>query len=581
MTVRMVLSRTREAILPIVLVCLASSSSFAQSQPAAGEGQLGVPITWVGVPGADGLFYMAQRTRDGRLLLTPNEAFFPKRGLAAAGDGTVPDIDKLNGGKSYAEIRKWDRGDAAEWGIFTEKSGGLRVRVWMTSATDLARFTLRVGESEVSFNSKGTEDGPVVVAESALDLDAPGRHSVTVTCEASAGRLALHWVEISGEAADGAAVLRKRWRPAAAHTRFTSSEDPKNIRLWVMEMDAKPGDLGFYSPITTSFGYYGPTWQADGTVSAGFNFSLWSFGRGAEAPPVEQLSHLLAVGDREAEFGGFDTEGTGVKVRGWQPLIGRQGQRQVLALRVQPGEMYDTYFSYFYAADERRWRLFGVGNKFNKNRPLRSLRVGSFVEVPGRPHTQRTGAYERVMRYRGWVMDGDGEWFQLDRMSTGNVNKKTRLTHTDRGVNAEGWFYLQTGGWVFRRAPNVRFFERDADLPAPDVGYLGPEDIAALTSVPSAIASPVLERTPDGLRGTYSVRDVADDAQVTLHWGTTDTLTFAERWEHVVTLDAPQEGQNTFTVGDVPDDDQIFVRLLLSNSEGKFWTTSTVAVPAR
>jgi hypothetical protein len=69
-----------------------------------------------------------------------------------------------------------------------------------------------------------------------------------------------------------------------------------------------PGDLGFYAPITTPFGYYGPTWLADGTVNAGFNFSLWSYGRGQEEPPIEQLSHLLAIGNRDATFGGFGHE---------------------------------------------------------------------------------------------------------------------------------------------------------------------------------------------------------------------------------------------------------------------------------
>ncbi len=135
---------------------------------------------------------------------------------------------------------------------------------------------------------------------------------------------------------------------------------------------------------------------------------------------------MLAVGHPEASFGGFGHEGTGVKIRNWEPLAGRQGQRQVLARRAEPGETYDTYFSYFYAADERRWRLFGVGNKYNKRKQLKSLWVGSFVEVPGTPHVQRSGPYPRVMRYRGWVMENNGAWHQLDRMTNGNINR-TRI----------------------------------------------------------------------------------------------------------------------------------------------------------
>ena len=57
------------------------------------------------------------------------------------------------------------------------------------------------------------------------------------------------------------------------------------------------------------------------------------------------------------------TKGTGVKIRDWEPLDGQQGQQQVIALRAEPGKVYDTYFSYFYASNEQRWRFFGAGKK--------------------------------------------------------------------------------------------------------------------------------------------------------------------------------------------------------------------------
>ena len=339
-----------------------------------------------------------------------------------------------------------------------------------------------------------------------------------------------------------------------------------------------PGELNFYSPITTPFGYYGPTWQADGTVSASFNFSLWSFGRGKPAPPVEQLSHLLAVGHPEASFGAFDHEGSGVKIRNWEPLAGRQGQRQVLALRVEPGKTYDTYFSYFDAADEQRWKLFGVGNKYNNRKPLKSLWVGSFVEVPGPPHVQRTGPYRRVMRYHGWVMDADGSWHPLDRMTSGNINRETGLTHTDRDITEDGWFYLQTGGWAFRKTKTGRDVQLDSKQPNSQADYLGWNDIALLTTVPSEITSLIVERAENRIRGTYSLRNAAQDPQVTLYWGTTESLTFADLWENKITLKAPHEGKNQFVIDNAPAGKTIFVRLLLKNGEGQFWTPTTLIV---
>ena len=93
-------------LLSVTFVLLPAASSFAEPLLSKDLGQLGVPITWIDVPGSNDLFYMAQKTRDGRLCLTPNEAFFPKLGLTAAGNGTVTDIDNLNGGKSFATIEK-------------------------------------------------------------------------------------------------------------------------------------------------------------------------------------------------------------------------------------------------------------------------------------------------------------------------------------------------------------------------------------------------------------------------------------------------------------------------------------------
>lgn len=564
-----------KAVLALQL-CLSLNVTLlvASTPPVAGDGQLGEPISWIDVPGSEDLFFMGQRTRDHRLLLTPNEAFFPQTGLTASGAGAVEDIDNLNGGKSFAKIEKWDTGDIAEWGLFLESRGELTVRMWMSAANAQGRFALQLGDTRRSVATVSSTGRPRLVATTAIPVTRPGQHLLKLICEKPVRGAALHWIEVSGSAARNGAVLRKRWRPAAAHTKFTSSTAPDNVRLWVMEMDAVPGDLGFYSPVTTPFGYYGPTWRADGTVNSGFNFSLWSYGRGKPEPPVEQLSHLLAIGNRHATFSGFGHEGTGVKIRNWEPLAGRQGQRQVIALRVESGDPYDTYFSYFYAADERRWRLFGVGNKFNRGKPLQSLWVGSFVEVPGPPHVQRTGPYPRTMRYRGWVMDSHGDWHSLDQLATGNVNRQTGLTHTDRGLTDDGWFYLQTGGWIFRKAPRKPHI-RSSVRRRPQPEYLSLENSAFLKTVPAEITVTALRRDRNRLRGSFHVRNLGRSAEVTVFHGSDEGLTFADRWSHRQTLRSPQEGDNTFTIENVSADNSTHVRLLLKNHEGQFWSDRT------
>ena len=324
-------SNTQRTPLPgglasFLIVLAVSAALFGEEPPTGNRGQLGVPVKWIEVPDKSDQYYMAQETRYGRLYLTPNEAFFPSRGLTARGNGLVPDTDKLNGGKSFATIGGWDKDETAEWGLFVKNPGKIEVRVWMTAATTDGRFTMRMGDSKSSFSTTQSAEKPALVTTARFRATRSGQHLLQLICERPAGDTALHWIEVSGEAAKQGAVLRKRWRPAAAHTRFSSSRPTGDIRLWVMEMDAVPGTLSFYCPITTPFGYYGPTWRPDGTVNTGFNFSLWSYGRGQKEPAVEQLSHLLAIGNPEASFGGFGHEGTGVKIRNWEPLAGRQGQ---------------------------------------------------------------------------------------------------------------------------------------------------------------------------------------------------------------------------------------------------------------
>ncbi|MCB1226390.1 MAG: hypothetical protein KDK99_11300, partial [Verrucomicrobiales bacterium] len=80
---------------------LAFALLLALTAVARGEGQLGAPLEWIRVPDSNGARHLAQRSRDGRLVLTPNEAFFPKLGLTATGRGSVPDVMDLNGGSSF------------------------------------------------------------------------------------------------------------------------------------------------------------------------------------------------------------------------------------------------------------------------------------------------------------------------------------------------------------------------------------------------------------------------------------------------------------------------------------------------
>lgn len=546
----------------------------------AAPGQIGAPLTWIDVDGPPRERIMLQRTRDGQLVLTPNEAFFPAGGLIATGEGRTPDVDNLNGGRSFTAIAGWRPGRVAEWGVYCEAAGKASVRVLLSAATGQDQFTLRAGTAETRLAAETGDADSRATLVGDLMFQHPGPQTVQLICRRASDETAVQRIELAGPATAGGGVMRQRWRPTAAHAKFSSSRLANDIRLWVMELDAAPGTLDFYSPVTTPFGYYGPAWRADGTVGAGFNFSLWSFRRNQREPATEKLSHLLAVGHPTAEFGGFDHEGTGVKVRNWEPLAGRQEQRQAIALRVEPGPRYDTYYSYFYEHDKQRWRFFATGAKANNGRPLRSLWVGSFVEVPGPPQRQRTGVYPRTMRYRGWVCDAQGSWAPLDQMTYGDVDRNTGLTPTARGVADDGRFWLSAGGWTFRKPPAERFVTLAEAAEIDDAGYLDGAAQEYLSSQPVRLACKKVRLAHGALTGAYELHGASEPMRIDAFWGTQDGVTFASRWTHRDELPAPKGLRNSFTIADVPAGSPIYVRLLVTCPEGKYWSHSTLAAHA-
>lgn len=94
-----------------------------------------------------------------------------------------------------------------------------------------------------------------------------------------------------------------------------------------------------------------------------------------------------------------------------------------------------------------RWRLYGVGFKF-RSKPLNSLFMRSFIEVPGVAERQRTNHVARQVGYRGFMRSGK-EWYHVDSMSgsAGRVaftNK--RWNSVERGQDVDYDFLCSCGG---------------------------------------------------------------------------------------------------------------------------------------
>ena len=92
----------------------------------------------------------------------------------------------------------------------------------MTAATSAGRFTLRVGDLEASFSPMQSTERRSLVTTARLQIRRTGQHLLQLVCDRPTEGVRLHLIEVAGEGARQGAVIRKRWRPAAAHTKFSS-----------------------------------------------------------------------------------------------------------------------------------------------------------------------------------------------------------------------------------------------------------------------------------------------------------------------------------------------------------------------
>ena len=524
----------------LALACLAVSTSLSTVRPQGD--QLRSPVERVSHDGAN---WWLQRGTSA-LTLTPNESFFDGTGLIAQGEGAqgLPG-NELNKGKSFASVRGFQSGNSVSWFLLVEHAGELQLAI---NGRKTASLRFACGDQAGSFPGR-------------LTLDA-GVHRIRLRSKDADAVMAS--IALTGPAAKGAAVLRTRWRPAAAHTRFSASTLSGNSKLWVMEMDAAPGEASFYSPMTTPFGYFGSSWTVEGRPK-GCNFSMWSYGRGKQEPPVEQLSHLIAVGHPKMNFGGFGHEGTGVKPRGWNPFDNWQGQRVVYALRYEPGEIYDTYYGYYFDEASSEWRLYAAGRKTHGKRSPATLWAGSFVEVPGPPQRQRTGHITRTMRYRGFQMDAAGRWHALDQMK--GEGKPGTFGNRHRWVTEDGRFAMSMGG-MEQRGPNPGLTLEQA--PVPDLPWLAPEATKALLTMPTLVAAAGFKVEAGNAQLQLDVHGLGADAKVTVYYGADNALTFADRWQCNQQLEGVHEGQQTLRWP--CDASARFARVLVENRNGRYWS---------
>jgi hypothetical protein len=562
--------------------------------PPGGTGQITVPVEWISDPGVPvdeaAPRFAAQQTPNGKLVLTASNGFFDP-GIRAGGDAATKDsVDKRFIDPDYERLENWTQpGSTLRWHLWVKKPGKLYGNAHLVVPKALAGSELSVtlADSTHLMNTRTESDPALPQGEPfVFDVEKSGWHTLEVRLKYLTGAEVgqVHRLELFGPAVVEASVLRTRWRPAACHARFSSSgvEEPQ---LWVMSSRSSPkAAVSSYSPITTPFGYFGSSFNADGTSSGSANFSLWSYGRGKPTPQAE-WSHMLAVGSPLATFGSFGHEGSGVKLRGdWAPF-GEDSKEVTLALRGEPDGPWVRWFGYYLDPATKRFRLFAAAAKWKGEGRMRSLNPGAFVEQPGPPNRRRCGDLIRDIHRRGWMLDADKRWHVVDTMSTG---KSTALAAKHWGVTEDGWFSMGMGGIPHQFGPG-KPVKLDVDAqPLPD--WLGPEAIDDLFRLPADIGPRTVTdvtRTSAKVHVPLSPLALApgESATITVYHGPEDCLTFHQDlgyretktrfWSSHSDEVLAKDGDNVIALNGLTPGQTRFFRILITGPRGGIWSFRT------
>lgn len=554
-----------------------------------GDGQIAQPVTSFPDAAAPERTFYGQQTPNGKLVLTASNGFFDS-GIRASGQSAVEDAAGVEFiGPDFEYLNQWNKATSTlRWHLWIEHPGKLYINTHLvvdsTAAGSKLNYSLGGASQSLTTHAASDAKNPQGLPLT-FEVIQPGWQTLTVRLDSLAGKEIgkLHRLELFGPAAAEARLLRARWRPAACHARFSSSTvaAPK---LWVMTTRiAESAKVPSYSPVTTPFGYFGTSFNADGTSSSGANFSLWSFSAG-KPKPQEQWSHMLAVGSSEAEFGSFGHEGSGVKLRGdWKPF-GNDTREVTLALRGEVSGPWVHWFGYFLDPKSKRFRLYAAAADWNGNKPMRSLNPGAFVEQPGPPDRERSGDLVRDIQRRGWMLDEDKQWHSIDTMHTGKGLAAKHWRKTEGG-----WFSMGMGGMVYQDGSG-KPITLDPDTQTKPDWLQGDQALKDLFKLPATIGPRRITdigRTSAKLVIPISGLDLAtgERATITVFYGPEDCLTFDRElgyrevktrfWPHHGKPVSVADGENTIELKDLSPGTTNRLRILIESPRGRIWSFET------
>ncbi|GAA3568674.1 DUF3472 domain-containing protein [Snuella lapsa] len=510
------------------------------------------------------------------LIFTPNESFFSPIGTLRANLRDKTSGNAYNKNEYYDYIHNWSvLSDTIVFGIDIKTPGSLTIKPEMAIPSGQEGSILNIyldnTSKESVLKATGSVENYQIQEGVTFDNVNTGFHILKLQLKtlqnsgAEIGR--FNNLHISGKATKDAENVMRRYRANAVHCSWgTESSNPVEISVHELTIISKSQD--FYQPITTVFGYTGSTWDKDTQSFGGYNFSLWSYGENDPVPPFYQESHLIAVGPGLV-FGSYGHEGTGVKPRGPNPYVDKNVSTQTIAVRIQPGEVYDTYWSYYLSPVDGHWKLYGCGKKYNSNGQIKYLTTGAFVEVPGPADRVRNGNEICETQYRGWQMDTSGNWYPINTIR--GTSRQSDLSFRDWRIVGNK-FSMQMGGWG---EPGIEKKTLILSNPDSTPNYLEGAYLDELYKMPATF----VHNAPDEILSNsaklnVNITDLGTNASAQIFWGTEEGLTKEERWQNSKSFQV-SSGVKIITLDNLLSNTEYKYRVKITNDQGITWSFDT------
>lgn len=257
-------------------------------------------------------------------------------------------------------------------------------------------------------------------------------------------------------------------RGPSVHFRYTMPDEP--VEWFYNEITVPKGNdvIGsYYMANGFGEGYFGI--QCNSETERRVLFSVWSpFDTQDPKLIPDSLKIKLLRRGEGVHIGEFGNEGSGGQ--SFLRYNWKAGKTYKFLTQVKPdGKGNTVYTSYFFAADENRWRL--IAGFLRPQTDVTYTRAHSFLEnfIPGQGYLTRSVLYGNQ-----WFRTSAGKWIEADESVftyDETARKQVRLDYRGGYNKQKNAFYLQNCGFFSESTPYESTFTRKKENKMPEINF--------------------------------------------------------------------------------------------------------------